>query len=1071
MKILISTATAVGSVLLLACAATQAATFNIADGDVASLKSAITTANSNGQDDTINLAAKGTYTLIATNANGTQDALPAIVNDGGHFLTINGNGATITRSSGLGVGAFRIFEINGATVSIFGVTISNALLNNCSTLADCQGAGLSVTAGAVTLSNCNFLGNKVSGNPTSAVSGQGGAIYARSGTLTVTNCYLNNNSATLGTLPGGGALKSDSATVTVSNSTFSQNTTDGSGGAIFSFLTVTVINSTITNNVATTGGGLSSGGGSLTLVNDTISGNSLNVSGNSKGAGIAYTGKSISLRNTIVAGNIGSQDPDLFSTDGSSAVTSNGHNLIGATDGSSGWVPSDLTGTSAQPLNPLLGPLQDNGGPTQTMALPADSPALDAGDDSVLGAPLNLTSDERGFPRKSRNHVDIGAFELDDVQTGNTFTVTTTSDESDGICGVIRCTLRDALIAVNAAAGGETVQFAPGVSGTITLTHGTLTIKKAVTVIGPGARVLAVDANLATRVLDINASGFMVAISGLTFTRGQVIAASGESVQGGGIYNRANTNTTLTNCTISGSSVISDAGQFASGGGIYSDGPLTLVGCTVSANSAIGGSFPTNGNSVATGGTGEGGGILSTGPLTLQNCTFNANIAQGGRGGHNPLLGSGHGGAGGDGHGGAILYDGKGGMTATNCTVSGNFALGGPGGTGKTNGPNGVAEGGGVEHGNTFSNVLVGNMLIAGNTGADNGPDIFGSFTSNGFNLIGKADGGGGFIGTDKTGTIVNPLDPKTGSLTNNGGQTDTIALLTGSPAIDAGNDAKAPLTDQRGASRVGVSDIGAFEFSGVPPPATTLANISTRLLVGTGDNVLIGGFIVTGTQSKKVIIRAIGPSLPLGGVLADPTLELYQGATLLESNDNWMDSPNKQAIIDSTIPPNNPLESAIVRSVPPGNYTAIERGVNNGTGIGVVEAYDLDTSANSKLANISTRGLVQTGDNVLFAGTIVVGQASQKVIIRALGPSTGVPGAMADPTLELHDSNGALLEANDNWVDSPNKQAIIDSTIPPPNNAESAIVRILTPGNYTAIVRGVNNSTGIAVVEVYALN
>jgi uncharacterized delta-60 repeat protein len=254
--------------------------------------------------------------------------------------------------------------------------------------------------------------------------------------------------------------------------------------------------------------------------------------------------------------------------------------------------------------------------------------------------------------------------------------------------------------------------------------------------------------------------------------------------------------------------------------------------------------------------------------------------------------------------------------------------------------------------------------------------------------------------------------------------------------------------------------------------PPTVLANISTRLPAGTGDNVLIGGFIVTGSQNKKIIVRAIGPSLTLAGKLADPTLELRDGSgALLEANDNWMDSPNKQAIIDSTIPPSDPLESAIVRSVPPGNYTAIERGVNNGTGIGVVEAYDLDTAANSKLANISTRGLVQTGDNVLFAGMIVVGQASQKVIIRALGPSTGVPGAMADPTLELHDGNGALLEANDNWVDSPNKQAIIDSTIPPPNNLESAIVRTLTPANYTAIVRGANNTTGIAVVEIYALN
>ena len=239
-----------------------------------------------------------------------------------------------------------------------------------------------------------------------------------------------------------------------------------------------------------------------------------------------------------------------------------------------------------------------------------------------------------------------------------------------------------------------------------------------------------------------------------------------------------------------------------------------------------------------------------------------------------------------------------------------------------------------------------------------------------------------------------------------------------------------------------------------------------------TGDNVLIAGFIITGTQPKKVIIRALGPSVPVPGALADPVLELYSGSTLLESNDNWVDSLNKQAIIDSTIPPPNDLESAIVRTLPANgsSYTAIMRGVSDGTGIGVVEAYDLDRTVDSKLANISTRGFVQTGDDVLFAGTIVVGQASQKVIIRALGPSTRVIGAMADPTLELHDANGGLLEANDNWVDSPNKQAIIDSTIPPSNNLESAIVRTLSPANYTAIVRGANNSTGIAVVEVYAL-
>ncbi len=272
-----------------------------------------------------------------------------------------------------------------------------------------------------------------------------------------------------------------------------------------------------------------------------------------------------------------------------------------------------------------------------------------------------------------------------------------------------------------------------------------------------------------------------------------------------------------------------------------------------------------------------------------------------------------------------------------------------------------------------------------------------------------------------------------------------------------------------------GVARLGLARVLGSPPGTAQLANISTRLLVQTGDNALIGGFIITGTQPKKVIIRAIGPSLPFSGVLADPTLELYQGSTFLESNDNWVDSPNKQAIIDSTIPPSNNLESAIVRTLPANNtgYTAIVRGANNGTGIGVVEAYDLDRAVDSKLANISTRGLVHTGDNVLIAGTIILGQAPQKVIIRAIGPSLSLVGKLADPTLQLVDGNGAVLEENDNWVDSPNKQAIIDSTIPPSNNKESAIVRTL-PANgaqYTAIVRGAGDTTGIAVVEIYALN
>jgi hypothetical protein len=255
----------------------------------------------------------------------------------------------------------------------------------------------------------------------------------------------------------------------------------------------------------------------------------------------------------------------------------------------------------------------------------------------------------------------------------------------------------------------------------------------------------------------------------------------------------------------------------------------------------------------------------------------------------------------------------------------------------------------------------------------------------------------------------------------------------------------------------------------------TGLGNIATRLRVETGDNVLIAGFIVTGTQPKKIIVRGIGSSLQLADRLADPTLELRDSTgTLLEADDDWKDSFHKQEIIDSTIPPTDDRESAIVFALPANasSYTAILRGANNTSGIGVVEAYDLNRLADSELANISTRGFVSTGDNVLIAGTIVVGKASQKVIVRAIGPSLGLPNKMEDPTLELRDGNGGLIEANDNWMDSPNKQAIIDSTIPPTNDLESAIVATL-PGNnasYTAILRGANGTTGIAVVELYAL-
>ena len=264
--------------------------------------------------------------------------------------------------------------------------------------------------------------------------------------------------------------------------------------------------------------------------------------------------------------------------------------------------------------------------------------------------------------------------------------------------------------------------------------------------------------------------------------------------------------------------------------------------------------------------------------------------------------------------------------------------------------------------------------------------------------------------------------------------------------------------------------DVIGYDLAGSSDPdPPTLANISTRLKVQTGDGVLIGGFIVRGAGPKRVLLRAIGPSLSLSGRLLDPTLEVHSGATVIASNDNWQ-SGQKAEIVATGIPPLDARESAIVATLDPGAYTAIVKGVRGGTGLSLVEIYDLDTTTGSNLSNISTRGFVGTGDNVLIGGFIILGGDSARVLMRALGPSLPVNGALLDPTLELHDSNGNIIASNDNWRE--NQQFAIQATgIPPTEDAEAAIVSTLPPGSYTVIVRGQNNNTGIALVEAYRLS
>jgi len=266
------------------------------------------------------------------------------------------------------------------------------------------------------------------------------------------------------------------------------------------------------------------------------------------------------------------------------------------------------------------------------------------------------------------------------------------------------------------------------------------------------------------------------------------------------------------------------------------------------------------------------------------------------------------------------------------------------------------------------------------------------------------------------------------------------------------------------------------------PSAPTALLNIATRMRVLTGDRVLIGGFIITGPEQKRVLIRGVGPSLNgVGGTLSDPTLELHQGAATLAMNDNWKtrtSGTSQQADIEATtIAPANDLEPAILVTLSPGAYTAILGGKNGGTGVGLVEVYDLGQGANSKLANISTRGFVDIGDNVMIGGLIVgggTGDGLARVVVRALGPSVPVTGALENPTLDLHDGSGTLVSSNDNWKTRPDgtsQQAEIEATgIQPTNDLESALVRTLPAGSYTAIVRGMNSTTGVGLVETYNL-
>ena len=241
----------------------------------------------------------------------------------------------------------------------------------------------------------------------------------------------------------------------------------------------------------------------------------------------------------------------------------------------------------------------------------------------------------------------------------------------------------------------------------------------------------------------------------------------------------------------------------------------------------------------------------------------------------------------------------------------------------------------------------------------------------------------------------------------------------------------------------------------------------------------MIGGFIITGNESKRVIIRGIGPSMTsvgVVGVISDPILRLFSpSGSPIAVNNNWQDT--QQADIEQTgLAPQDTRESAIIATLPPANYTATVADANGNNGVGLIEIYDLNSGANARLANISTRGSVQTAENVMIGGFVLGGTSINpaRIVVRALGPSlqqAGINGPLSNPTLQLFDNNGQIVANNDNWADVPSQAAeLLALNLAPLNAAESAIVGMLPPGLYTAVVAGHSGGTGIGLIEVYAI-
>ncbi|MBI1324764.1 DUF4214 domain-containing protein [bacterium] len=889
--------------------------------------------------------ALGSYTVVAS-LTGSPPVSFALTNTGTPFtkLVVNTTQDALTPTSGLMSLRKAISLLDLDSTGISGITFDPAVFSTHQTItlsgAELElsnttetmtitgpAAGLTISGGGLSRvfhvdSNvtASISGLTISGGNTSV---SGGGVYNQ-GTLTLTDCTVSGNTASG---VGGGVWNSGGSRATLTNCTVVGNTAGRYGGAIADSGQATLTNCTVSGNTAGRGGG-----GLSTSFSPTSS-----------------TG--MTLTNTIVAGNITTNTRPNAESDVRGYPLSGGYNIIGiATVGyKTGWTTTDLTGSKAAPLNPMLVPLGDYGGPNQTLALLPGSPAIDAGT-SVAGV---LATDERGVSRVGG--VDIGAFESEGftltvsagsqqnanigsafakpltvtvaannplepvnggvisfggkpfngptavpsvpstviaggratitaapnnalgsydfvasagglsttsfalTNTGTRFAALVVNTTSDSLApGAGLLSLREAVGFANYdSLGMSNITFDPIVfasAQTITLTGTPLELlntTEAVTITGPAAGVTVSGGGL-IRVFQVE-KGATASLSGLTISGGTT------SGNGGGLYVIGTA--TLTNCTVSGNSASSGGGLFnvgtviltgstvsgnsgkgdRAGGGLYNLGTATLTDCTISGNAADGAGFNNRNTRYV---NDNGGGLYNVGSAALTNCTVSGNSAKGLGGGlaNYPLATltltnstiSGNSAK----YGGGFFNQGAGTLTLTNSTVSGNTGL--------------SSGGGGISNGTT----KLTNTIVAGNVrpGSQFTSDLSGRIVSAGYNLIGVANGGSGFVGSDLRGSSSVPLKAMLAPLGYYGGLTQTMPLLPGSPALDAGaGGASVPATDQRGSIRSGVVDIGAFESSGF---ALAIASGSGQ----TASGVFSAALVVTVTASN--------PSEPVAGGL-----------------------------------------------------------------------------------------------------------------------------------------------------------------------------------------------------------